>query len=84
MEGIEMVASSFRASACHGSTAPKPSGKIGSHHKATDSKPFSPTTPVQNRTGGKMAGPARSDIKAPGLSSRMPLPPDSHADKRGR
>jgi hypothetical protein len=33
-----MVASSFRAQAVKGAKAPKPSGKIGSHHHATDSK----------------------------------------------
>jgi hypothetical protein len=32
-----MAASSFRAQAVRGAKAPKPSGKIGSHHKATDS-----------------------------------------------
>ena len=33
-----MVASSFRSAAMRGAKAPKPTGKIGSHHHATDSK----------------------------------------------
>jgi hypothetical protein len=32
-------ASSFRAKAIAGSKAPRPTGRTGSHHKPTDSKP---------------------------------------------
>jgi hypothetical protein len=54
MEVIKMPASSFVKSAMKGSKAPRPSGMVGSHHKASDSKPVRKggSPPVQKAAGG--------------------------------
>jgi hypothetical protein len=58
-------ASSFRAKAIAGSKAPKPSGLIGSHHKASDSPPKSPTTPLRGEAhGGKVSGSPSGKVSA--------------------
>jgi hypothetical protein len=55
MGGIEM-GSSFVKQAVRSSKAQAPSGKNGSHHKPTDSKAFSPTTPARGEASkGLMA-----------------------------
>jgi hypothetical protein len=65
MGGIEMAASSFRAQAMRNAKAPAPSGKQGSHHKATDSRPFSSTTLRQGEAhGGKMSGKPSDKVSA--------------------